>query len=691
MLSRHLLSSFILCITLSAQGQLSQGGAPWEWERTTAPDPSISARTLEGAVHMDRADAANGFRYGVQRSLSVDVLASGTWDLLPDGRQRCRLLLRSAGAVMLSVQFDHFRPAAGATVFLYDASRTRFIGGFDASTAVEGGLATAVLPGDAVVIEYLRPAGAVGDRLEVASITHGVVDVFDRSEGARDIDPGYQSAPCQMNVSCPAASDWQAQKRSVALFLRPDGGGCTGTIVNNTANNGVPYFLSAKHCYLPNEGQWVFYFNYDSPTCVGDVGPTTQTLSGAALAAANDGGDLLLVRLNNTPPEAYNVYYAGWDRSTAAPTSGSLVHHPLSDVKKINLFTTQGTSVVHSTGTNCWSVLFNNGLMEGGSSGAPLFNTAKRLVGTAFDATQTCATATTAPVLFAKFNANWDGTSSDRRLRDWLDPANTATFVNGYDPTTTPAPVTGLRVSVRAMLQGAFQQQTGNMRTTLRDLGRLPTTEPYTALGYPHVAGGGSETVAPAVLAVTGSSAIVDWVVLELRPAANPASVVATRAALIRSDGMVVDVDGVSTVNFPTAAWGNYHIGLRHRNHLGVMTARAQVLGGVVQFKNFMNGAVELYGNSQATVLLAGTQCLVAGDVTFNGRLRYIGEANDRDRILTIVGGGVPTQTAEGYRNEDTDLDGLVRYTGTGNDRDIILQNIGGSLPTGTRQQQIPE
>ena len=58
------------------------------------------------------------------------------------------------------------------------------------------------------------------------------------------------------------------------------------------------------------------------------------------------------------------------------------------------------------------------------------------------------------------------------------------------------------------------------MQDQLRIAGLLPTTEPYTAMGYDHVGGGGEQT-SPAVLATTGNNAIVDWVLLELRSAGD--------------------------------------------------------------------------------------------------------------------------------------------------------------------------
>lgn len=654
-----------------------------------------SARLLPELTPDDweQAPEVPGQRYGIQRSVTVDVLVEGVWSTGDAGERRCLFLLRSPGAVMISVQFDRFHLPDGGRVFLQDAARTTFIGGFTQANARKGGLATGVVPGDAALIEYQPPANdpEAPAELRIGSITHGSVDLFHlQGTTGRDIDPGYQSSACQTNVSCPAASGWQQQKRSVALFLRPDGGACTGALVNNTAQNGIPYFLAAKHCYQTNEDQWVFYFNYDSPSCVGNTGPTAQTLTGAVVAASKDAGDLLLMRLNDTPPESYDVYYAGWSRSTAAPTSGAMIHHPLMDVKKINFFSATATSTVPVGSIQCWRTLWTNGVTEGGSSGAPLFDQNKRIVGTVFDGSQTCVNSTTAPTDHAKLNQNWDGTSAETRLRDWLDPSNTVTTLNGFDPVGALPPVLGARVNLRVMLEGAFVPASNNMRSTLREAGLVPLSEPYTALGYVHAAGGGGETTTPAVLSVSGSNAIVDWVVVELRSASDPGIVVASRSALVRSSGFVVDVDGTSTVEFPAVPWGNYHVAVRHRNHFGILSADPHVLGGVVLTRNAINGSWVLTGGSDATKTIGSTRCLLAGDVNRDGTLKYTGNGNDRDPVLVRVGGVVPTASGNGYFAEDVNMDGVVRYTGGSNDRDPILVNIGGTVPTATRSDHIP-
>ena len=42
------------------------------------------------------------------------------------------------------------------------------------------------------------------------------------------------------------------------------------------------------------------------------------------------------------------------------------------------------------------------------------------------------------------------------------------------------------------------------------------------------------------------------------------------------------------------------------------------------------------------------------------------------------------------YSPLDVNLDGVIKYVGANNDRDPILTTVGGSTPTNTRVQQLP-
>ena len=672
-----------------ASAQLSQGGLPRSFTSGVARsgDPPVVQFLEVDEPDPDAFQPVSDLRYGVQRFRSVDLIDRGEWEILADGEELCRIALKSIGAAMLSVQFDRWELPEGATVFIYNEDRSTVIGAFDRTNrSTMGTMATQVVPGGTVTIEYRVPAGAPRGELRVQSITHAFFDLFQRN-GTGERDLGVESSPCHINTICPEAAAWQNQKRATLLFLRPDGGGCTAGLLNNTGTPGIPYVNMAGHClYTPTLDQTVFYFNYESATCVGGVGPTTQTMTGASHRADWSPQDMALVELDQAIPPAFNVYYAGWDHSGTVPQTITVLEHPLYDVKKIAFELDPPTTVIGELGTQMWGVFWDVGMVEGGASGAPCFDQNKRFIGHMTSGSgQTCANIRTNPGGIAKMSAMWDGDYSFYRLRDWLDPANTSMTLNGYDPSGT---VPSIKVRLKAFLEGPFNVANVNMDAGLRSAGLVPLTEPYTGLGYPHSGGGGEITTQP-VLNVSSTSAVVDWVVIELRNKLNSAQVLATRSALILRNGNVVAMDGVSDPVFSMPA-DNYFIALRHRNHLGVMTNAALPLSTNASLLDLSNGTVPLFGGTSATKPLGGRAVLWAGDVTGDGTLQYTGVNNDRDPILVRVGGTVATATYNGYSRTDVNMDGVVKYTGIGNDRDVILVNIGGTIATATRTASLP-
>lgn len=246
----------------------------------------------------------------------------------------------------------------------------------------------------------------------------------------------------------------------------------------------------------------------------------------------------------------------------------------------------------------------------------------------------------------------------------------------------------GVFLNARALLEGPLDAGTGLMNDQLRAGGLLPLQEPYTALGYPWPAGSSGGSTSTQVLGTEGSDAITDWVLLELRDAGAPTSVIETRSALLQRDGDIVELDGLSPVRFlsPPAP---YHVAVRHRNHLGAMTGASLLLTDTPTPLDFSSDALGTWG-ADGRKPIGLLRALWAGDVTFNGQLRYAGSGNDRDPMLITIGGTVPTNTVTGYKQEDVNMDGVVKYAGSGNDRDPILTNIGGTVPTQVRDQQLP-
>jgi uncharacterized delta-60 repeat protein len=247
----------------------------------------------------------------------------------------------------------------------------------------------------------------------------------------------------------------------------------------------------------------------------------------------------------------------------------------------------------------------------------------------------------------------------------------------------------GTTLSIKAFLQGPYDTGTQLMSDALRTSSLIPTTEPYTALAYSN-AGGGGETCSPALLTGTGNNAIVDWVRVELRSATFPSMVIASRNALLQRDGDVVDAsNGTGNVDFNNVAPGNYHIAVRHRNHLGVMTATPITLGSATTLDLTLPTTVT-YGTN-ARKAAGGRMLLWSGDVDHNGSISYTGNANDRDPILIAIGGTTPNNVVNGiYSGTDVNMDATTKYIGTGNDRDAILINVGGTTPNAVLTHQLP-
>ncbi|MCB0793188.1 MAG: hypothetical protein KDB88_00495, partial [Flavobacteriales bacterium] len=232
-------------------------------------------------------------------------------------------------------------------------------------------------------------------------------------------------------------------------------------------------------------------------------------------------------------------------------------------------------------------------------------------------------------------------------------------------------------VNVRATMNGPFDGT--EMKNDLQSNGVLPSVDPY----------GFGVTANPDVLAQGGSTAPVDWAVVELRDNTNPAVIVATAPALVQRSGNLMAPGGEQTIVFPGAPAGNYHVVVRHRNHLGVMSFSPVLLNSPGTMVDFTKPATPTWGtNAQRNV--NGTMVMWSGDVNGDGLIKYANSANDRDLVLLEIGGAVPTNVSAGYLLEDVNLDGQVKYAGQNNDRDMILQSVGGSVPTAVRTEQLP-
>jgi hypothetical protein len=356
----YLLSSTLFAFNM--QGQISTDELPVSFRTETAllkSDnvmlkilPSVDLRKLQ---QEDAEDETNGIppRFGYRHQVSYNLESSGRWSTLPNGDRLWQLEISCPNALSINLLYDRFYIPEGAKFFIYSSDKKYSIGAFTSINNKGGrerpqGFATGLVYGDRITLEYFLPKDVTEKGvISIAYVIHG----YRYIRLPENMEAGYgQSGSCQVNVNCSEGQNWQQEKNAVAMILVNGNRWCSGSLINTTANDFRPLFLTADHCLGGNANDvkhdaigdsilshWSFYWHYETPGCTGTSSPPFVATSGATVIANNAASDFALLRLTENPRNKTGVtpYYLGWDRSGNAGTGGVGIHHPNGDVKKI--------------------------------------------------------------------------------------------------------------------------------------------------------------------------------------------------------------------------------------------------------------------------------------------------------------------------------------------------------------------
>lgn len=445
---KKLLIVALMIHSASLFSQISEGGLPPSFQNNSLKGKSVIETYLLSELDTAQLlawDMENPtpMRYGIIQDVALDLKLSGTKTYLEDYKGNIwRYRIEAKDAKSLQLIFEKYRVPDGAQLFVYDDNYSIIRGAFtNINIAEDLTFTLADFPGEYVIIEYLEPENAEFEgEVVIGGIGQAYIDVYETKSENADRDN-------LINVNCIEGKEYQDQKHSVCKITFNDGTYsylCTGALINNTKNDQKPYFLTANHCISSNSmaSTVVAYFNYETAGCTTSSNYTNQTLSGANLLTTGSASDYTLLLLTNSVPGIYKPYYAGWNAANEVTDSTFGIHHPKGWYKKISVdhgptvsntepISWEGGSTT-AAGTH-WGVTFDEGTTYGGSSGSPLFDENKRIIGQLHGGSEVD--------YYGKLSHSWTHASSTNTLKSFLDPTSSGVLtLDSYNPANKPDP-----------------------------------------------------------------------------------------------------------------------------------------------------------------------------------------------------------------------------------------------------------
>ena len=388
--------------------------------------------------NLEGIDIPYRFGKGFDTSFSFE---DGNWSDVEGGRL-WTISFESEGALSLNFIFENFTLPKGATLHIINQEQTVCYGPVTLEAIPEDGhFMTDIIPGSNVTFYLFEPSEHISESsLIIKKVVHGYRSFpYANGENTRG-----NAESCNIDIVC--YPEYADEAKAVALVLLANGDElCSGSLLMTTDLSFKPYFLTAFHCLDLNQNgtlsdseisasqNWMFKFNYRRQSCNGNTVTTGYTYNAATFRAAWSNTDFALMEINHNLRQYENRHFwLGWDRSGNIPINGAGIHHPAGDVMKISISDSPFVSSYWNNNINNthWKVTWDEGITQGGSSGSPLLDQNKRVVGQVhgklgIDIPYNSTLCDRLVTRYGKFNLSWTGGGTNStRLSNWLDPIN---------------------------------------------------------------------------------------------------------------------------------------------------------------------------------------------------------------------------------------------------------------------------
>ena len=237
---------FILPFALFGQfGNQNEKPASWEFEeKISIPTNYITPDKSDIEDLINKKSGPYIVAAGVKTNLTFKDFNLSR--ILSNGDKIYHCKISSEGSLGYRIQFENLKLDKGAKLWLYNPEQTEFVGSYNQSEVLQDGqLLTSTIPGSVAILEYLEPK-----EVKTADFTIPYIHHFFR--GLKSGNGWGTSGSCMINVACSEASNFiseQAATCKIVLTGTKDGkpftGWCTGTLMNNTKNDGTPLYIDS--------------------------------------------------------------------------------------------------------------------------------------------------------------------------------------------------------------------------------------------------------------------------------------------------------------------------------------------------------------------------------------------------------------------------------------------------------------